>query len=961
MDEIGTKIRTHIVATRNNPSYLDMMHFCRPQQSILCVPDSKASITIRRAILDELTATVRAMLARETPECVLFMTGEAGIGKSTLIRQLIAELESETIGDAGRAPSPLIATAECSTPVAGSDVGFVEALKPFADVMSRLVEAGAGGKGAEQGAKKLPGFKLDVGKFFVDTAPSWIGLIPVIGGPIFHALNIVGSGYDQVYLHNKLRAESAGASSNQEQVFRQYINFLSKLSAEVPVLIILDDFHWADTSSTNLLFAAARDLSSRHVVFLVAYREDDVKRSSNAEEHALPRVRDELERYSMSRVLVVPPADQHDLRALIHSQYTDYTSNDELEKWLHHITDGNLLFATQFLSTLEHDNYLASGSASVLKDLASVPVPSGARAVVAGYIRRLNEEDKDQLRFVSVEGETITAQMASRLLELSVLKTIPRLRLFADKFYILRSLGTLRLYAKETTVYQFVHCLVHKALYDDLAKEERTLLHSLAADVLLEELAAAETAQFNVHVIASRLAVHATIAERFETAADAFLKGAKWVWRSYAADEAYHLIEQCQAAIKSQQNPSASIRSVGVESLLLKADIYQRCARYKDSETCYEDLIPIANEFGTPKQRSEAYVGLAAAQWLIGDFAKGEATARIALQIATDANDVALTVRPLRIIGNSFFTRGMFDPAAEYNSLARDAAIACGDDAGCATAMVTIANVLSARGRRVEALVLQQESLRLHRNLRDMNSITLVLSNIGNLYCELREYEKASVSFREGLEIARSLGDLRGEAMLLRGMSTTLHGEGNFDEALVFAQQSLAIALRIDERNALLTCLSALGNIYRSMNRFEEALDYATRALEMAIEVNNQFNVGRMHTSRAMIFQKQGRLPDAKQCYEQSAKIYAGLGEVEDQIDALFGAICCELKLESSDDGTVILTPDAMLARTRSLVGEETFDTKAYDAVFADWIEAFEEYGITVQYARLDSNQRPTA
>ena len=175
-------------------------------------------------------------------------------------------------------------------------------------------------------------------------------------------------------------------------------------------------------------------------------------------------------------------------------------------------SNGNLLFATQFLSTLVHENYLEDGSASVLKDLASVPVPSGARAVVAGYIRRLGEDDKDHLRFASVEGETITAQIASRLLELSLLKTIPRLRLFADKFHILRSLGTLSVYAKETTAYQFVHYLVHKALYDDLAKEERTLLHGLAADVLLEELAAAETAQYNVHVVASRLAAHATIA-----------------------------------------------------------------------------------------------------------------------------------------------------------------------------------------------------------------------------------------------------------------------------------------------------------------------------------------------------------------------------------------------------------------------------------------------------------------
>ena len=84
------------------------------------------------------------------------MTGEAGIGKTTLLKQLALELETD-------AKPPIIATAECSTPVAGSGVGFVEALKPFADIMSALVEAGIGGKDASQGARKGAGKKFRLG------------------------------------------------------------------------------------------------------------------------------------------------------------------------------------------------------------------------------------------------------------------------------------------------------------------------------------------------------------------------------------------------------------------------------------------------------------------------------------------------------------------------------------------------------------------------------------------------------------------------------------------------------------------------------------------------------------------------------------------------------------------------------------------------------------------------------
>jgi Cdc6-like AAA superfamily ATPase len=231
------------------------------------------------------------MLAREYPERVLFITGEAGIGKSTLLRQLVEEFRAEDAGRPKRNASnqPLIAHTECSTPIGGSGVGQVEALKPFADIMSSLIELGG-----EAAKKSTPGFKLDVGKFFIDTAPSWLGMIPVLGAPIFHALAIVSSGYDQVHLHRKLRKQGDSSATTQEQVFRQYVNFLKKLSEHTPVVLILDDFHWADTSSTNLLFAAARDLADAPIVFIIGYRPDDVKATALHEEHPLVHVRNEI-------------------------------------------------------------------------------------------------------------------------------------------------------------------------------------------------------------------------------------------------------------------------------------------------------------------------------------------------------------------------------------------------------------------------------------------------------------------------------------------------------------------------------------------------------------------------------------------------------------------------------------------------------------------------------------------
>ncbi len=908
---------------------------------------------IRRTILDELTSTVRSMLAQGGTERVLFMTGEAGIGKSTLIQQLLANLESD-------AKPPLVAAAECSTPVAGTGVGQVEALKPFADIMAGLVEAGsaaagsaAGGStdaGFASGQKKAPRFKLDFGKFFVDTAPSWIGLIPIMGAPIFHALTIVGSGYDQFYLHNKLKSQGAGSASNQEQVFRQYINFLSKLSLEVPLLIVLDDFHWADTSSTNLLFAASRDLGASSVVFVVVYRNDDVKRSSTQDEHPLMHVRNEIERYGLSKHIEIPRAELDDMQALILAQYPDYASNPELERWLLKITDGNLLFATQFLSVLEHELYLEPGSASLLKDLSNVSVPSSANAVIAEQIRRLKPDDKEQLRYASVEGETITARMVSRFLDLPMLKMIQRLRMLSEQHHVLRSLGTQSLYAKETTAYQFVHHLVHKTLYDELTIEERKILHGIASDVLEEELALAEAAQHNVHVVAARLAAHASIAERHETAARALLTAARWVWRSYSVDEALTLLGQCERIAYEHAELSTTMQSVALDALLLQAGILRHRARYKESAVCYEDAVSRSNKVGNASQRCEAYLGLSTVKRSLSRFVDAEADAHTALVLATEEGDASNRVRALLMIGNGLSSRSKFDEAEDYYQQSLDAATAIGDPQGQAAALGNIGNLYDDRGLIEKALEFHQQGLAIHRERGDMIGVTRGLQNIGSALHTGGRLDEAIACYDEALTLARSSGDLRMEPTILHNMSIARRQQERFDESLDLILRCLATNEQIGDRSGVATALCEIGNVYVDLNRIDDAMEYFTRSEILAQELSNDYAVAVAQCNIGYANMLSGRLPEAVRAFESSRILFANLGVKNCQHEAAFGSACCALRLERMQtEGPLNVKSAELLDRTRALVSEADFTPAEYERVLRQWPANLKKLGMVVQ------------
>src|SRR5688500_18783242 len=91
---------------------------------------------------------------------VLFITGEAGIGKSTLLDMIRRASEEIT-------PPPLVAITACSTPLAGQDLGAMEALEPWAQIMAQLATEPSRGSSARKIAGEL--------------AVAWMRVIPIVG------------------------------------------------------------------------------------------------------------------------------------------------------------------------------------------------------------------------------------------------------------------------------------------------------------------------------------------------------------------------------------------------------------------------------------------------------------------------------------------------------------------------------------------------------------------------------------------------------------------------------------------------------------------------------------------------------------------------------------------------------------------------------------------------------------
>ncbi|HET7035866.1 MAG TPA: AAA family ATPase, partial [Thermomicrobiaceae bacterium] len=182
--------------------------------------------------------------------------------------------------------------------------------------------------------------------------------------------------------------ESLAALGSQQRLLDEIARFFQEVAAVRPLLVLLEDVHWADQASLDLLRHFARRAAGPRPLLVASYRREEMPRG-----HPLYQLVPLLVREAEAERIHVPPLSQPDLRALIERRYelaaTDLT---RLERYLEERAEGNPLYAGELLRTLEEERLLCPAEGGwALGDLTLDGVPPLLRQVIAGRVGRLGE------------------------------------------------------------------------------------------------------------------------------------------------------------------------------------------------------------------------------------------------------------------------------------------------------------------------------------------------------------------------------------------------------------------------------------------------------------------------------------------------------------------------------------------------------------------------------------------
>ncbi|MCO5191740.1 MAG: AAA family ATPase [Anaerolineae bacterium] len=821
-------------------------------------------IVAREQELDRLDESLNATLAGSNQ--VLLLTGSAGSGKTALIAEFIRRAREQH-------EQLLITRGNCDAYMGSGDPYL-----PFREVLTTLtgdVEDGRGiGSLGGENRQRLKGLLSLSAQVLVESGPDLVGTF-VPGAKLWLGVGSVAVQKTDWYERLKKLADITqgqkllGKGIEQTQIFEQYANVLRSLAQRAPVLVTLDDFHWADTDSVSLLFRLCRRLESSPVMIVSAYRPEELTAGRDGKRHPLEKAVVELRRYYGNITLDLDQAIETRGMEFVH-QYLGLQPHHltpTFEKRLFEQTGGHPLFTTEVLQTMRERGDLVRNAegewvAAATIDWASLP--ARIEGALEERLQRIDDALQDALELASVQGEQFSAEIIAALQHSDVRQLVRRLSGdLQDKHRLIEGIGVARIGRQRISTYQFTHKLIRTYLYGKLDEVERVYLHEDVGNAL-EALYGDE-----VDTIAAQLANHFELAQLNEKAAHYLTIAGDKATDALAFGAALQLYERALTII-----PKNDLQS-RFDLLLKRETLFDARGEREQQAVDLLAMEKLAAQIGTAGARATAALRHAWYANRTGNYERAIAMATVAVA-ALDSDEVVTgpdgdVLTDARIcLGEALLRHNQPNEAAAQTELALYWARRANDPVREVKALQQLSLIAWARGDYEAAVASFHEALEASKSFVDQRDEAWLLSSLGMATLMTGRYSEALEHLWAALRLTQTTGDRRREAAALTNIAETFTNIGRYEQAAQIAEHALDLTRTIGEKLNEEFLLANLAEIALLDKSPELAQTYIQAALEVSGELDDHYGEAYMLGSAGIIETALGNLDAANDAFTRA-------------------------------------------------------------------------------------------
>ena len=759
-------------------SWEERLEHARAALATKCTLSSSAetfsgNVVGRAHELEELLASMDAAFAGQGK--VMFVTGEPGIGKTTLFEQLQA---------GRRARGILCATAigRCS-----ERLGEAEAYLPVLEALDTLLSGAWSREMAEL-------MRLIAPTWYVRVAPLWAS---------------ADAGFASIVMEARV--------ASRERMKREMASFLEEVSRIVPVILFMDDLHWADVSTVDLLAFLSRKLTGMRLYIVAAYRPADLMLAA----HPFIALKQEMKRHNVCAEMPVGLLTRADIENYLRLELASSPLPEGFVDFVQQRTEGNPLFMTELVRHLRERSSL--GALDSLKG----DLPESVRSTIQRRIGHLNQEEMALLAAASIQGQEFDSRIVADALRDDAAAVEDRLHRLDHVHAFVRLLHEKQLPDQSLSLtYAFAHALYREAIDEVLAVSRRAALSRASADALLKRHAS------SLPPVASRLAILFEAGGDYERAADFFIMAAANAAQMYANEEAVSLSRRAIANAEKLQGSASHTRVLA--AALQVGQLQMALSRFPDAAADFSIAEKAAQAAGDLEAQVNAICGCALAQFYQRCMEATREIAVRALAIAEEAGSEPALAAAQSVVGLERMCFGATSSAEE--------------------SFERCIPVLIKRGPPPHALEAMAFS--------------------GLLKAWQLDYESSHRTVNYTLQRSRDLGWSYHIVLNLFVRGMALFNQGNLSSGIRDLWEGMRLAEKNRERFWLSRYPNTVGWIYRELQDFETALRLDTEGAHAARENGYAKPEANSHANIALDYMDMGDLARVPEHLDRASQLF---------------------------------------------------------------------------------------
>lgn len=650
-----------------------------------------------------------------------------------------------------------------------------------------------------------------------------------------------------------VRKELKGLNLHNERVriASRVLEFLTALAAQKPVLMLLEDLHWADESSLFVLSYLARNIRKHKICLLGTLRP--------AESQMLSDTMEAMKEEGTFSELALDRLGGESVSHFIDQLYSPNDFPAGLIERLAGQCEGNPFFVTEMLRQMAVEGNIErqNGMYTLVRD--DYLVPNTVEDVV---YRRLDSFEPDAISMAEYSS------CIGRQFPTNVALSAPSIR---DSETALQKVQNGNVIARSNGSAEFTHAIFQEVIYRDIGDRWKIAYHKSIGEYYESVYGGREDE------VMYELARHFSRSNEYQKAYDYCRKAAEKAESSFATEQAIQYYDLMLAVLYSTKEPERERKEI--ELLLKKGRLLVLGGEWDKAKEVFDKCLALSEKHDIEGLIAESKYSLGSLLIDMSEYKEAFVLAEDALGVYRKIDNKDGEAKSLWVMGNSHYHLGEYEPALDYFTKSRDMHDANGNLDGKCVVQGNIGTLLYRQGKMDEALAEFELMLELAKGQNNQRMISRAIGNQGFVHYSKGNHDSAMECYSKQLVMAEKMGDRLGISHAVNNMGIIHFSQRNHEKAMEHYHRDLEISEELGDKRGTSITLSNIGLVLEHTGRYEEALEYHLRSIALAEKIGDKQSVARVQGNIGNIYYCLGDYEMAKEKFEIKRAMSEELGD----------------------------------------------------------------------------------